>query len=979
MAASILATKLHIPPPRPSLVPRPRLVARLNEGLERKLTLVSAPVGFGKTTLLSEWIAGSGAPLPVAWLSLDERDNDPGRFWTYLVAALDALKLGHGEDRPSLPHLPQALSEDVLTALINTIVTDIPAAPSRGSGQAPSTGSGQAPSTGSGHGFVLVLDDYHVITSQPIHDALVFLLDHLPPHMHLVIASRADPHFPLAQLRARGQLTEVRAGDLRFTIDEATTFLNQVMGLNLSAEAVAALDARTEGWIAGLQLAALSMRDRDDLQGFIQAFTGSHRYIVDYLAEQVLQRQPQPAQRFLLQTSILERLCGPLCDAVVGSQRISESASQRISESVDQQAGERVRLAHLSGTEILETLERNNLFVVPLDNERRWYRYHHLFGDFLRSQLGAAQPEMIAVLHHRAAEWYERNGFMEDAVQHALEARDFELATCLIEQVTDALWARSEVHTVLSWMKALPEELIHSQPRLCHTYASALTNIGQLDAVEPFLQSVETRLRERGLFPSEAAPSWPDSHEAARSVTPTSDREWRFTTPQGLLAMVDIRRACVARFCGNVSDAITLSERALSRIPADNLFMRGMALLFQGHAYLLSGDAEAANQPLIESSRAGLATGHLAVYLSAIHYLADLRMLQGRLGEALAIYQEAVQHVAEQEGPVFAGIERIGVGDLLREWDDLESASGYIHEGLRLAEAGGDFVFLRDGYIARARLEQAQENPDLALAFIQKAEQTVRRSQPSWDTALVEAWRARLWIVQGNLPAAERWAQTCGLSIEDDAGKYRLDFVREFGHLTLARVLLAQDRLDEAGRLLERLLQPAQSARRMGRVIEIHVLQAQALQAQGQAAQAMKTLGQALSLAEPEGYIRTFVDEGAPLAELLMRGVECKAWSEPRLIAYAGKLLSHFGLPVPGLADQFVVRGLQFGIIEPLSERELQVLQLVAEGASNQEIAGELMVSVNTIKTHLRNIFGKLQVDSRIQAVVRARVLRLLP
>jgi LuxR family maltose regulon positive regulatory protein len=920
--SSLLATKLFVPQLRPSRVPRPRLLARLSPELGGNLILISAPVGFGKTTLVSEWLQQGQRPF--AWLSLDEGDNDSTRFLAYLGAALGKIRGHWGQVIQGALQAPQPASpQTVIAALINEIAT-------------------------SELDLVLALDDYHAVSNPAIHEMLAFLLDNLPPTMHLILVTRADPPLPLARLRARGHLTEIRAEDLRFTAEEAAAFLNQVMGLDLTAQQVAILETRTEGWIAGLQLAALSLQGLglgEQVAAFIKAFAGSHRYVMDYLVEEVFNRQPPEVQEFLLQTSVLDRLSGPLCDAVVERDAIPPHSSQ----------------------EMLEWLDRANLFTTPLDHERRWYRYHHLFADLLRDRLRQSHPDRVPELRRRAANWCERNGLMEDAVQYALQAKDFDLATSLIEQITDALWERSEVGTVLSWMKAMPEELVHSQPRLCHIYASALANTGYLDSVEPLLQAIEVHLREGQSLPEALSPL-PDAHEVPG--TPTSDKEWRYRAPQGVRAMVDIRRAFVMRFYGSPSEAIAFGAQALDRIPPGNSFLRGMALLFQGHGYLLAGSTEAANKALIGASAAGQAAGHIAVYLSAINYLGQLRVLQGRLGEAMAIYQQAAQLVAGRKGPVFAGIEHIGIGDLQREWDSLEEAVHHIRQGVRLAELGGDFVFLRDAYIACARLEQAVGNPASALAFIEKAEQVVRRHQPSWDTTLVEIWRARLELMQGNSTAAEQWARKCMLSLDD-----KPSLLCEFGHLMLARVLLSQGRLGEARVLLQRLLPAAESAGHLGRVIEILVLRALVQQADGHIPGALASLERALHLAEPGGYVRTFTDEGMQMTALLRQAL----W---RNIAphYVRRLLSAMGVAVlKGVEEASgTPRILTSALVEPLTEREREILELIAAGLRNQEIADQLVISVATVKRHISNLYGKLGVSHRTQAIAQARELGLL-
>jgi LuxR family maltose regulon positive regulatory protein len=895
-----LATKLFVPQLRPSRVSRPRLVARLNRALAGKLTLVSAPAGFGKTTLVADWLQQGDRSF--TWLSLDEGDSEPTRFLACLGAALARIHDDWSQPIEMALRAPQPPSpQRVVAALINEII------------------SGELE-------LILALDDYHTISNPTIHETLGFLLDHLPPEMHLVLVTRADPPLPLARLRARGQLAEIRVDDLRFTAEEAASFLNQVMDLALTPEQITTLEARTEGWIAGLQLAALSLQglgSGKDIAGFMDAFAGSHRYVMDYLVEEVFSRQPLPIQEFLLQTSILERLCGPLCDAILDKRPETADASSSV-------------LGPSSAGQVtLRYLEDHNLFTVPLDHERRWYRYHHLFADLLRDRLRQTQPERVPDLHRSAAAWYECHELMEEAVHHALKAQDYALAVRLIQQVAFSLWQHSKTYTLLSWMRAMPEALVRSQTSLCVDYAAALTVTGQLDAVEPWLQAAETLFLE----------------QAASPTTTFS------------LAHVYNLRAYLARFRGTPTEALAFSQRALEHTPADRLDVRGPTLMHMGHAYLLNGNATEADRMLTEACDICRAVNHPAAYLSAAHYLAQLRIYQGRLYEAQSIYQTAAEFVSEQGVLVCAGIEQIGLGDLLCEWNDLEAAVSHICEGLRLAEMGGDFVFLRDGYLARARLELALGNLDKALAFVHKAEKVVQHHRCPWEMALVGLWKARLCLVRGDQAGAATWAQTCGLSPDDEPR-----FLDEFGHLTLAQVLLTLGRLDEAGRLLERLWKVSESAGRQGRLIDILIAQALVRQSGGDEAGALICLERSLVLAEPEGYVRTFLDAGPGMATLLRR-----AWDRGIASGYVAHLLAALDEPVPAqpLIDQ--------PLVDPLTPRELEVLTLISAGLRNQEIADQLVISLATVKRHISNIYGKLGVSHRTQAVAHARELGLLP
>jgi LuxR family maltose regulon positive regulatory protein len=902
MGESLLLTKLFVPQVRARRVARPAQVARLNRGLAGKLTLVSAPAGFGKTTLIAGWLQQGGRPF--TWLSLDEGDNDPARFLVYLAAALRRIRDSWSQIVETALRSPEPPSPGpVMAALINEMAS-------------------------SQLDLVLALDDYHAISNPAIHEAVTLLLDHMPAAVHLVLLTRADPPLPLARLRARGQLNEFRADDLRLTADEAGAFLNQIMDLHLAPEQIATLKARTEGWIAGLQLAALSLQglgSAQDVANFVDAFAGSHRYVVDYLMEEVFGRQDPAIQGFLLQTSILDRLSGPLCDAILDQER--ETKSTRDTPAILRPSS--------GGQAILEYLEGHNLFTLPLDCERRWYRYHHLFADLLRDRLRETQPQRIPELHHRAAVWYERNELLEEAVHHALKAQDYALAVQLIQQVAFSLWRLSKNYTLLSWMRAMPEVLVRSHPDLSLHYAAALTVSGQLGAVEPWLQAAQARLLEQ-----------PDTPATRAS-----------------LGHVYRLRGYVARFLGTPAEVLAFSQQALEHTPADRVDMRGVTLLHIGHAHLLSGDTSAASQALTEACHICRSVGHPAAFLSAAHYLAQLRIHQGRLRETESIYRAAVEFVAEQDELVCAGIEQIGLGDLLREWDDLEAAKQHIHQGLDLAEMGGDFVFLRDGYLACARLGQALGNLHEALAFVHKAEQVVRHHCCPWETALVELWEARLYLAQGDLAGAAAWARTCTLSADDEPR-----FLDEFGHLTLAQVLLAQGRPDEAGRLLERLRLAAESAGRWGRVIHILIAQALVQEAAGDEGGALTCLERSLALAEPEGYVRTFLDAGPGVVRLLRW-----AWDRGPASNYIARLLEALRKPVSPqlLADQ--------ALLDPLTPRELEVLQLISMGLRNREIANQLVISLATVKRHISNIYGKLGVTHRTQAVACARDLGLLP
>jgi LuxR family maltose regulon positive regulatory protein len=772
--------------------------------------------------------------------------------------------------------------------------------------------------------FVLVLDDYHIIDARPVDSALTYLIEHLPPQMHLVITTREDPCLPLARLRARDQLTELRSADLRFTTAETTDFLNQGTKLSLSVTEIAQLAERTEGWIVGLQLAALSMQNHQDVSRFIQTFAGDHRYIVDYLVEEVLQHQPEPARRFLLQTSILERLNGPLCNAVTGLER---------------------------GNERLEALERGNFFVVPLDDKRHWYRYHHLFAEVLSAHLIAEQPDQVATLHRRASQWYEQNGSKADAIHHALAARDFERAAALMELELPAMQKSRQEATFLGWLRTLPDELIHFRPTLCVGYAWALLASGELEAALARLQDAER---------------WLDTTADASERPPST--EMVIVDKEGfrrLPVFIAIYRAAHAQASGDISNTIKYARRVLDLLPEEDHLGRGAATALLGLAFWTIGDLEAAYQTFSNGITSVQMAGNLSDAISGTLALADIRVAQGRLHEAMHTYERALQEQGESGLRGTADLY-VGMSELYREQNDLRTAMQLLLKSKELGERTRLPPNLYRWYIAMARIKEAQEDLDGALDLFHEAEHLYRRDFFP-NVRPVGALMARVWIAQGRLGKALSWAQEQGLGVSDDP-----DYLREFEHITLARLLLARYKSDrannsilEAMSLLERLLKAAQESERTGSVLEILILQSLAYQTQGNISTALIPLQQALRQAKPENYVRMFVDEGTPMMALLEEAA--KRGITPN---YVHQLLRAIG------ADENKTP-IKQSLIEPLSERELEVLRLLRTDLSGPEIADKLIVSLNTMRTHTKNIYNKLGVNNRRAAVRQAEELDL--
>jgi LuxR family maltose regulon positive regulatory protein len=906
VATPLLQTKLYIPPVRPERVPRPRLIERLNAGLQRKLTLVSAPAGFGKTTLVSEWVANlrsgaiDGACPSIAWLSLEQSDNDLTRFLTYLVGALQTVQTDIAKGVSSALESPQPPPvEGVLTVLINELAV----LPDR---------------------LVLVLDDYHLIETQPIQDALAFFLRRLPPTLHTVIVTREDPPLPLARLRARGQLTELRGTDLRFVSTEAAEFLNQVMGLELSAKDIAALERRTEGWIAGLQLAAISMQGRKDATSLVKSFAGSHRYVLDYLVEEVLEQQSESVQTFLLQTAVLDRMTGSLCDALTGQD---------------------------NGQATLEMLERANLFIVPLDDERRWYRYHHLFADLLRQRLhrsaalspplclsslgghpmGDAEGGSVAELHIRASIWYEENGMELEAFHHAAAAHDVERAERLMEGDGMPLPFRGMVAPVLNWLASLPTAVLDARPLLWVTYASVILGTSQRGGVEEKIDAAEAALQD----------AEPDEK--------TRDLVGRTAALRATLAIDQDYREVIAQ-----------SRRALEYLHPDNLPFRTSTAWKLGTAYQHQGDRAAASRAYREAISTSQASGNTFFAILATIGLGQVQEAGNQLSLASETYRRVLQLAGDLPRQITCDAY-LGLARIFYEWNDLDTAQQHGQQSVQL----GRLVDSTDQFVScgvfLARLKLVRGDVAGATAILAEAEQFARQHDYVYQIPEVAAGQVRTLLIQGNLAAAAHLAQVHELPISQ------------------ARVHLAQGDPGKALALLEPLRQQAETKDWQDERLKVMVLQALALHAgtqrsHGKEDRAVQLLGDALALAEPEGFVRIFVDEGPPMAHLLY-----EALSHGIAPDYVRRLLSAFPDAKPDPAAPPSTQASESDWIEPLSEREIEVLALVAEGLTNQEIASRLFLSHHTIKAHTRNIFGKLDVHNRTEAVARGRALGILP
>lgn len=903
--APLLATKLHLPRPRPRLVPRARLVERLQQGVTGPLTLVSAPAGSGKTTLLAQWQASTRTP--VAWLWLEPEDNEPMRFLTYLIAALQTRAPHLGARARTLLRFPQPVDPAlVLAELSNDLLA------------------------WQGEDMVLVLDDVHVITDPSLHHLLIRLIEHLPPRLHLILATRSDPPLPLARWRANGALTELHMAELRFNTEEAGTFLEQVMHLYLSPEDITTVQSRTEGWVAGLQLAALALSGRTDVASALTAFTGTHRFVLDYLSEEVLSRQPASVQAFLLQTSILERLSGSLCDAVTG-----DEGSQAM----------------------LESLERDNLFVVALDDVREWYRYHQLFADLLRTRLQETTPASLPELHRRASIWYEEHDLILEAFHHARLASDLERSIHLIEQHTYALAFGGPAHATVNWLHSvlaflytLPDECIETHPRLCLSQVLLLLLTGQ----------VPEALRRL---------------EVAKQV---ASRVASGSALQVLLTEAAVFHAYIVFLQGDLASSVALAEQVANQLDGAPADVRDTMRLLAAHRALVSGDArhvrgEYENR-LIPAREVRSTMMSMEVFLQQTSLLLQARLfqLQGSFRQAAAVYEHMVQVPGDPQGTLLHPGSYFGLGELFYFRNDLDMAHRLLEQG-RAALRGplalaGDAI--TRGYTTLARLYQVRQQHDQALAIVDElVELATTRHFAQEPLAAASACRAQVELMEGHLAAAVSWAHASGLSAAND-----LVYPREQEYLIFARVRIAQGRLDPAGpylaealRLLERLRADAERSARVGSLLDILAVQALAqFAAEPYGHRILSTLEQVLRLAEPEGAIRPFLDEGEPMAALLRQAHDRGIAS-----AYVARLLSAGGKQTTAAPFDVLPR------VEALTERERAVFQLLVRGLSNAEIAQELIITVGTVKRHLNSIYGKLGVKSRAQAIARAQTLQL--
>jgi len=921
MGVPIFSAKLYIPPVRAETVPRQRLLDRLDQSLSRKLILLSAPAGYGKTTLLAAWVEQCG--LPAAWISLDEGDNDLAHFLAYLAAALEGVCPEAGHNLRALlpsPRLPPL--DELLFPMIQAIDR-------------------------AGRPFVLVLDDYHLIHEQAVHDAVLFLLERSPAALHLVIASRADPPLRLARLRARSEMVELRLSDLCFNQEETDQLLNQAMKLDLSRENIAVLFSRTEGWAAGLQMAALSLRDQENKSAFIRSFSSSNRYILDYLVEEILQRQPPEIQDFLLKTSILERMCAELCDELLKAEggRMKDEAGKEI---IPHPSPRFIQNLDEAGSSfILEELDRANLFLLPLDEERTWYRYHQLFLDLLHKRLIKTAPELVPELHRRASRWFEANGFPIGAIEHAFAAGDLERSADLVEKAAEPALTRGEMTTFSSWVGRLPPALVQARPNL------ELCSIWLLLVADLSVEAAEARLA---------------------AIRPDSDR---------IQAKIEVIRGYISTLRGDLADSTGRVRAAYGKLPEEETFFRSIAGWLLSYAHVAVGDFSLGHQSLEEIVEASLQKGYSAVAAASLCQLAEVHHRQARLRDAWRDYERALAlGTSGGERLPFAAQALVGMGNLFLEANDLDAAVRHSEEGIELA--GKAHIGARiTGYIALARAREAQDDWPAADQAIEQALALARHTSASIiDDLAVLALRAQLLIKHGALEEAARWVQERNLegALRSEELDNPADFVnyriRKYEWLVLARYRIASGEVQAALSILNEVIirMEAQGRRRLA--LEAYLLTALAWWKLGDIPKALSAIEKTLAIAGPEGYTRLFLAEGSDMARLLE-----EAQRSGIAPTHTRRLLAAFGRQIPA-EDQAARTGMPSKagkLPEALSDRERELLRLLAEGLTNQDIADRLFISLPTVKWHTSNIYGKLGVQNRTQAVAKARAVGILP
>ncbi len=922
----LLATKFFIPSSSHELIPRPRLIELLNMSLACPLTLVSAPAGFGKTTLLSTWIQSLPPKRPqVAWVSLDEGDNEPALFWRYVLTTLDSKQPGLCTQLVTYLQTQQAPPlRSVLQTLINRLAEQ-------------------------SQQFLLVLDDYHLITEQAIHTSLTYLVEHLPPQLHLILATRADPPLPISLLRARGHLLEVRTDELRCNPDEAMAFLKKSTSIQLSPDMVAAVTTRTEGWLVGLQLLSLSLQGHVDPGDLLEEVSGSQRYIFDYLIEEVFQSQRASVQTFLLHTSILKRLSASLCDAI-----LEQSGNQQM----------------------LEQLERANLFIVSLDMQRRWYRYHALFAEALRHWLEQTQPAMVPSLHYRASQWYARHGRLNEAISHAVTAQEWYWAADLIEQVYARIWGSSEHAMLRRWLEKLPADVIRSRPRLCLAYAKTLFMVAPYTMMERWLQDAETAMRATSPAPT---------NETTEAGAPLSSEQYERDHLFGEIAAY--RAIITGYYLGEGHSTLAFCQEALAHLAEQNLLARAEVAYAQSLAYHSFGDIMTAIQSTKEATALAQAAGDTSSTIIYLCRTAYALLLHGKLHEVEQLAQQAALLGTTPAGLPHAMMcwAYIFHADALRQWNRLDEALDLALQGVRLSEQTETIVALYLGYTVLMRIYLARGEMDAARFAFQKAEEALSQTYSTYrrDAYLIVNW-VQFWLASGELERAMNWVEEIAqhTSVPSSLAHEHSPLAHEREDVARARILLVQKMPSEALSLLEPLQVNAEKQERWSHVIEMKVLQALAHSMRNEDQEAFTVLAQAVHLAESESYIRIFVDEGTAMATLLSRLREQGRKKGPTL--YLDRLLAAFSLermthkPLPTGSDRSRGRLLEQPLVEPLSERELEVLHLVARGDSNQEIAEVLVIALDTVKRHVTHIFEKLGVNNRVQAVARARALGLL-